>query len=93
MPASIPENTKPDRITPVVGTDAASAARRLSRAAMSTRPARARRTPRARKTDSTRKARHRKYIVRACSSGNRCHRSGRSIGLGIHSLKYVGLRK
>ena len=59
MPASIPEKTKPDRMTPVVGTAAASAARRLSRAAMSTRPARDRRTPRARKMNRTRNARHR----------------------------------
>ena len=54
-PAIIPESTNPDRFTPVVGIDAASAARRLSRGRSAparpgpgARPGRGRRTPRGR---------------------------------------------
>ena len=62
MPAMVPATRKAASLIRVVGTDAESAARSLSRVAMMTRPARVPRTLRAASTDRSRKARQTAYI-------------------------------
>ena len=61
-PAMVPATRKAASLILVVGTDAESAARSLSRVAMMTRPARVLRTLRADSTDSARNARQTAYM-------------------------------